>query len=267
MQFICPVCKGKLTRENNSLICENRHCFDFAKSGYVNFLLGSKGGNHGDNKLMATARREFLKKGYYQPLCDALVSTVKEYAFSGARVIDCGCGEGYYTNSICAQLPEIELCAFDISKDAVSLAARENRACEYAVASSFDIPIADASTDILLEVFSPFCRDEFSRILKKGGILISVIPLENHLFELKQAVYDKPYKNEPAPLELDGFELISAREVRYEFDLSDNSDIKNLFMMTPYYYKTGVKEQARLNTLQSLRISAEFLIIQYKKCD
>lgn len=267
MQFICPVCRQKLTRENNSLVCENRHCFDFSKSGYVNLLTGSKGGNHGDNKLMINARRSFLSKGFYKPLCDALVSTVSEFAFPGARVIDCGCGEGYYTNRIYREIPDIRLCAFDISKDAVFLASRDNRECEYAVASSFDIPVEDGSIDILTEIFSPFCRDEFTRILKTGGILISVIPLEDHLFELKQAVYDNPYRNEPAPLEMQGYSLVDKREVSYTIDLDDNSDIKNLFMMTPYYYKTGAIEQSRLNTLQSLSVSVRFLILIYKKCE
>lgn len=267
MQFICPVCNGKLIRENNSLVCANRHCFDYSKSGYVNLLSGAKGGNHGDNKLMANARRSFLKKGYYKPLCDALTKAVAKYAFNGAKVIDCGCGEGYYTNNIYQNVDGIELCAFDISKDTVALASRDNREVEYAVASSFSIPIRDESIDILLEVFSPFCKEEFSRILKSGGILISVIPLENHLYELKQAVYDEPYKNEPNSPKLDGYELIETVEIKYSFCPEDNSDIKNLFVMTPYYYKTGVKEQSRLNTLQGLDISAEFMIIIYKKCE
>ena len=63
--FICPVCKNELNKTGKSFICSNGHCFDMAKSGYVNLLLKSTGGNHGDNKLMVSARRDFLDKGYY----------------------------------------------------------------------------------------------------------------------------------------------------------------------------------------------------------
>ncbi len=267
MQFICPVCKEKFEKKGNSLVCVNGHCFDYAKSGYVNLLTGSKGGNHGDNRLMINARRGFLSKGYYEPLRNGIVRAVEDRAFEGAKVVDCGCGEGYYTNEIAKTANGIELCAFDISKDAVSLAARAGKSVEYAVASSFDIPLENESVDILIEVFSPFCKDEFERVLRKGGKMIMVIPLENHLFELKKAVYDEPYRNVPSPTGIDGFILENRQEIKYDIEIKSNEDIKNLFMMTPYYYKTGAKEQSRLNTLQTLSVKTEFLILSYKKCE
>ena len=63
--FICPVCKEKLYAQNKSLVCNNNHTFDIAKSGYVNLLLSKQAGKnvHGDNKLMVRARRDFLSKG------------------------------------------------------------------------------------------------------------------------------------------------------------------------------------------------------------
>ena len=83
--------------------------------------------------------------------------------------------------------------------------------------------------------------------------MLMVIPLENHLLELKQAVYDKVYKNEPSSFEIEGFKLLKSERVEYTADIACTEDIKNLFAMTPYYYKTGEKEQARLNTLQRLK--------------
>jgi len=44
-------------------LCENRHCFDIAKSGYVNLILSNKS-LHGDDKEMITARRTFLNSRY-----------------------------------------------------------------------------------------------------------------------------------------------------------------------------------------------------------
>ena len=46
-----------------------------------------------------------------------------------------------------------------------------------------------------VNIFSPEADDEFYRVLKTGGYLIRVIPLENHLLGLKTAIYDKPYLN------------------------------------------------------------------------
>ena len=98
--FICPVCKNELNKTGKSFICSNGHCFDMAKSGYVNLLLKSTGGNHGDNKLMVSSSRDFLDKGYYEPLREAIVKMCREFTATGDIIVDCGCGEGYYTSKI-----------------------------------------------------------------------------------------------------------------------------------------------------------------------
>ncbi len=264
MFFLCPVCKSELNKRDNSLYCLNGHCFDCHKSGYVNLLFRSSGGNHGDNKLMINARRDFLDKGYYKPFCDAAADAVKRYCKKDGVVLDCGCGEGYYTSAI-KENTDCEVFGFDISKYAVLTAAKRNREIKLAVASSFDIPFPDGGADVITEIFSPFCVGEFKRVLKSGGYMIMGIPLENHLYSLKQAVYDEPYKNETADFSIDGFELVENKEIKYKFELTGNEDIKNLFMMTPYYYKTGRNEQSRLNTLQVLSVEAEFSVLVYKK--
>ncbi len=265
MIFVCPKCGEKLERQGNSYKCPNGHSFDISKQGYVNLLLGSKGGNHGDNKLMAQARRNFLDKGYYKKFADALVNTAAEFSKPGDVLIDCGCGEGYYTSQISDSVNNISVAGFDISKNAAAIAAKRNKNVSFAVASSFSIPLEDSSADIALEIFSPHCEREFKRILKTGGLLIMAIPLENHLYSLKKAVYDNAYKNSVNGFEIDGFELIKNTEIKYSELIKSNEDIKNLFMMTPYYYKTGEKEQARLNTLQELCVELEFSITVYKK--
>ena len=65
--FVCPVCKKELVSNGKSFICENGHCFDISKFGYVNLLMSSKSSakRHGDDRLMVRARRDFLDKGYY----------------------------------------------------------------------------------------------------------------------------------------------------------------------------------------------------------
>ena len=88
--YICPVCGKSLEMAERSYVCGNRHCFDLARSGYVNLLISKHTAKtvHGDNKLMVQARRDFLDKGYYSPLCDKLCETVVQYSRNGNILLD-----------------------------------------------------------------------------------------------------------------------------------------------------------------------------------
>lgn len=129
--FICPVCKKPLVKNEKSYICENGHNFDIAKSGYVNLLTGSSRKNHGDNRLMTDSRREFLSKGYYEPLRRALCDTVQKYAAQKGNVLDCGCGEGYYTKAVADVLPHSSVFGTDISKDELTVAGKTRQKCRF----------------------------------------------------------------------------------------------------------------------------------------
>lgn len=268
--FICPVCSEKLEISGKSYICPNRHTFDMAKSGYVNLLPTNNSGSvHGDNKLMLRARRVFLEKGYYKPLCNAVCRTVAKYCDENSVILDAGCGEGYYTTAVKAIFDKsevaVEMYGIDISKDAVDMAAKRKCGINFAAASVFHIPVMSKSCDILLTMFAPYCGEEYSRVLKKDGIMIMAIPSENHLWELKSKIYDIPYKNEVKEYTLEGFEFIGAEKVSFTMKIPENSDIISLFSMTPYYYRTGKVEQQRLNNLEFLETQADFEILTYKK--
>ena len=267
--FICPICGEKLQLHDNTYSCQKNHCFDKAKSGYVNLLQSKHVGKavHGDNKLMVQARRNFLDKGYYSPLCTALCEAVAKY-FNGEILLDAGCGEGYYTSAIIDKFYQSKIDAkiagIDISKAAVEYSAKRCKGAEFAVASVFHIPAADASCDMLVTLFAPYCGEEYSRVLKKGGIMIMAIPSEDHLWELKQAIYDTPYKNEVKPYELEGFEFLGSQRITYTIDLASQEDINALFSMTPYYYRTGREQQERLSKLDSLSTKADFELLIYR---
>lgn len=269
--FICPVCGNELREEGSSLRCENAHSFDIARSGYVNLLLSqqAKSKHHGDDKTMVRARRDFLNKGYYRPLLDALSDAVKKYAQDGCVIFDAGCGECWYTANIFEYLAEnqidFELLAVDISKDALAAGAKRCRFLKLAVASVFRLPMKESSCDILTSVFAPCCGEEFARVLKKGGILIRVVPLERHLWSLKNVVYDSPYENQAEDLNLEKFELIEKLEIRKTIHLPNSEDITNVFMMTPYYYKTSAEDQKKLQNITELDTETEFGILTYRR--
>lgn len=270
-RFICPVCGKELHTDGKGLCCGNRHSFDLAKSGYVNLLLSQqqKAKRHGDDKRMVRARRDFLNKGYYNVLLEAILRAVGEHAGNGCRILDAGCGECWYTAKIYEHLTgghgKPEMLAVDISKDALAAGAKRNQDVEYAVASVFRLPVRDASCDLVLSIFAPFCGEEFARVLKDDGVLIRVVPLEKHLLRLKEAVYDRVYENKMERVCPEGFELLGQREIREKIHLSGNEDIRNVFTMTPYYYKTGTEDQEKLSRLSELDTEIEFGIITYRK--
>jgi 23S rRNA (guanine745-N1)-methyltransferase len=258
-QLICPVCGLPLTLEAKTYRCEKNHCFDCAKSGYVNLLPPAPGGKrHGDDKLMVAARRLFLNKGYYEPLRD----TVQQLAGQGHTILDVGCGEGYYTSALAENN---EVCGVDISKDALKLAAKRCPNSEFAVASIGNIPLSDGAADTIVNIFAPDSPTEYLRVLKSGGRLITALPMERHLFELKAAVYDEPYLNPAVVTRREGFTLTTSKELKYSITLSSTEDIDALFKMTPYYYKTSARDQAKLNDLDSLTVGLEFMICEYTK--
>ena len=91
--LVCPICGESLNKSENALKCQNNHCFDFAKEGYVNLLVGSKSGDKtGDSKESARARHAFLQKGYYSCLKNTIAEKMN------GTVLDICCGDGYYDN-------------------------------------------------------------------------------------------------------------------------------------------------------------------------
>lgn len=269
--FSCPVC-GKLLNEiDRTYRCTDNHCFDKAKQGYVNLLRSQKSSKkrHGDDSLMVKARQDFLEKGYYNDLCKELVDAVLRHSEKEVTLADLGCGECWYTAQIYKSLVENkkETCIFgiDISKQALIAGARRCKELKLAVASTADIPLPDESCDIVICVFAPYSESEVLRVLKRGGVFIKAFPLENHLFGLKNAIYDEPYKNEVDEGIYEGFEKVELIKTKNIINLDCNEDIINLFKMTPYYYKTSISDQQKLEKLDSLTTETEFGVAVYKK--
>ena len=261
--FVCPICKKPLSRKERSLLCENRHSYDISKKGHVNLLLSSKG-EHGDNKEMVAARRAFLEKGYYQHMRDAVQSTLLRYLPKGGTLLDSGCGEGYYTEAF-AKLPDFSVYGIDISSNAASLAAKKVGIKGVAVASAYSLPIADESCGALTNIFAPFSREEFLRILKPGGYLIDVIPAERHPFELKEAIYKTPYENKVQDTAIEGFRFLEKISTEKKVLLQSSEDIATLLKMTPYFYRTDKEGLEKAAALQKIAVSASFYLLVYQK--
>ena len=269
MKFVCPKCGEKLNIENGSAKCQNGHSYDRAKGGYYNLLLSQKGGIHGDNKEMVLARRAFLSEGYYAPLARYVAAQAMEYTPAFGSILDAGAGEGYYTDFVeCAIFDrdgKSDVSAFDISKDAVREIVKKNPRISLAVAGSYHMPLADGTIDTVINTFSPLALEETRRVLKIGGHFIMAIPGENHLFGLKRAIYDTPYKNVVADTTLEGFELIEDEPLTYQIKLDSPEAVRDLFMMTPYAYRTKPQDREKILALESLETEVDFRVFVYRK--
>ena len=198
--FACPICQENLTLVESSLKCNNRHSFDLAKFGYVNLAPQIKQSANYDKENFQN-RQQILEAGFYQAILE-VVSDLLSNSKNAKTILDIGCGEGFYSRKLQENHSEKTFYAFDISKDSVQIAAKSepNWAVNWFVGDLARLPIKDASMNILLDIFSPANYGEFRRVLSKDGILIKVIPTENHLKEIRQKVQDqltkKDYSNQ-----------------------------------------------------------------------
>ncbi len=262
--FRCTVCGAALTREEKTYCCPNGHCFDIAKEGYTYLLPVNQrhSKSPGDDKAMTAARSAFLNKGYYEFLRSALCDIALTYTRHAPAVLDVGCGEGYYTSAIWSILAnagkEPRMAGIDISKDMARHAAKQVKQAEIAVASAYHLPLEDGTVDLLLDCFSPLAEEEFRRVMKPGGHFLYVVPAADHLWEMKQVLYDRPYRNETKETPYEGFHYVTIARVRDRITLPCQEDIQALFGMTPYCWKTPRAGKERLAALDSLTTTAAF---------
>ena len=262
--FICPVCGRPLEASDKTLSCENKHAYDVARTGYV-YLLKPNEKNSvdpGDNKEMIAARVRVMGKGYYAALAQAAAEEIAPE--DPSLILDAGCGTGYTISELKKAFKDTECVGTDISKYAIDKAAKLYKDVDFAVASSKRLPLADESVDALFCAFAPVYEAEFLRVLKKSGLFLRVVPAENHLYKLKEFLYDTPRKNEEDERVFEAFALVKTRFVEGEFT-GDKEDVKALVKMTPYYYHTSEEILKKLESVEKLTVNTSFEMRVYIK--
>ena len=261
--FACPICQENLTLVESSLKCNNRHSFDLAKFGYVNLAPQIKQSANYDKENFQN-RQQILEAGFYQAILDA-VSDLLASSKTTTTILDIGCGEGFYSRKLQESHSEKTFYAFDISKDSVQIAAKSepNWAVNWFVGDLARLPIKDASMDILLDIFSPANYGEFRRVLSKDGILIKVIPTENHLKEIRQKVQDqltnKDYSNQDIKNHFqNNFTILSSKTASLTKTITADQ-LQALLSMTPLLFHI---DQSKIDwsQLTEITIEAEILV-------
>ena len=268
--LLCPVCGEALQEDEHGARCAAGHRFDRAREGYLYLLRSSKSGDAmGDPKAQARSRRDFLNRGYYAPLRDAMVELACSHAEAAAaagcgplELLDICCGEGYYTSAM-GVVPGVEAYGFDLGKEMVRLAAKRGCAT-YFVANMKAIPVPDGAFGICTHLFAPFNEREFARVLAPEGSLYTVVPGARHLFGLKEVLYDTPYLNDERLPQTEELELVGTQKITSHITLASQEDIEAVFQMTPYYYRTRPADRERLAGLDTLDTDIEFVIAEYR---
>ncbi len=261
--FACPICQENLTLVETSLKCDHRHSFDLAKFGYVNLAPQIKQSANYDKENFQN-RQQILEAGFYQAILEG-ISDLLAINPSAKTILDIGCGEGFYSRKLQEAHPDKTFYAFDISKDSVQIAAKSeiNWAVNWFVGDLARLPIKDASMDVLLDVFSPANYGEFRRVLSKDGILIKVIPTENHLKEIRQLAQDqltkKDYSNQDIKEHFQEHFSIQSSQIASLTKPITTEQRQALLSMTPLLFHV---DQSKIdwNQLTEITIEAEILV-------
>ena len=186
----CPNCFLPLAADPPlRLVCTGGHSFDVNKRGFLTVLRHA----HrfiGDSTEMLDARESFLDRGLYDDLCHTVAHLAA--AERPTRLLDIGCGSGFYLGAalraVAGPAGSAQALAMDLSPAAVQRTVRALPGVHGLVADVWEpLPLADACTDVILNVFAPRNPAEFRRVLSPDGLLIVVIPRPDHLEELRAA--------------------------------------------------------------------------------
>ena len=258
--FTCPICAAPLERGERAYACPNGHAYDKAREGYVHLLPANKKHSKapGDDKGMAEARRRFLSGEYYGHLLAALCALGAEYAPPGEAVLDSGCGEGYYTAGLWEALGRPPLAGIDLSKPSASSpgGCRREPAVPPPTICLWRMPRWGwCSTASLAPTF---------RRRSSWRAPLYVVPAADHLWELKQVLYDQPYRNREEDVPYEGFSYERVEPVEAVVDVAGET-LRDLFQMTPITGRLPQEGAERLAALDGLRVRASFRVHVFRR--
>ncbi len=278
----CPVCREALLRAASGYQCANKHSFDAARQGYVNFLLAHKKHSKepGDSREMIESRRRFLDRGVYNRVSDGINGAVADDLGRPERgrpftILDAGCGEGFYLKRLKESLAQrpgtpcpVDYYGVDISKVAVRQATQRDKTMNWFVASIVDLPFAPGALDIVLNVFSLADFAEFSRILRASGKLVIASPGPRHLNGLREIIYPvaREHAGSTRAEQARGlFSLADEKRINYQLELQSSQEIMDLLAMTPYFWNIDLNTKSKVEALDRLALDVDVLISVFKK--
>jgi len=181
-------CALPLTRDGSKLACPSKHSFDRAREGYWNLLQpqDKRSVAPGDRDQATDARRRWLGRGFADGLVEVLREVVARSGALPAGAVDVGCGEGTLTAKVFKGATSI--CGVDLSRRAVTLAARKEPRFTWLVANADRaLPFADGSVPLAVSIFGRRPAAELARVIAPAGTVVVVLPGPDDLMELRRA--------------------------------------------------------------------------------
>ena len=264
----CPLDGGPLRLDGHSLACEQGHRFDIAKEGYANLLpvqfKNSK--DPGDSKEMVANRRLVLDSHAYAPIAQGLAGQICELTagLDRFRLLDAGCGEGYYPAQIAQHLrvrkPDLDLCVMglDVSKWAVRAAAKKYKDLVWFVGTNRHLPLIKGDLDLITCLFGFPVWQHWADMQSDGQMVLMVDPARDHLRELREVIYEDVRFHDAPSLETAeqaGYRLISQTEIQAISHLQGQELISNLVGMTPHAHRMGEPGRQALAALNQIDVT------------
>jgi 23S rRNA (guanine745-N1)-methyltransferase len=231
----CPHCGLGLDQAERRLHCASGHSFDLARQGYAPLLAKGANTTTGDTADQVAARESFLATGAYDPLMEAVARAAATDA--PGVVVEPGCGTGRYAAVALDAAPGREGIGLDTSKYALRRAARTHERLAAILADAWTgLPVRDGAAAAVLNVFAPRQIGELARILHPDGVLVVLIPREDHLRELVERLdllrVDPGKSRRTADLLDTSFRAESVDELRYAIAL-ERQAVVDLVSMGP----------------------------------
>ncbi|HEX7119866.1 MAG TPA: hypothetical protein VF212_13830 [Longimicrobiales bacterium] len=157
----------------------------------------------------------------------------------------------------------------DVSRDALRRAARAYPAVRFFRNDvKHRICLADASVDVLLDVFAPRNPAEFARVVRRRGLLLVAIPNERHLAELRTELPllgIEPDKRERVAAQLGAaFRSVGEDVLEYRTEMTGD-DVADLLRMTPNYWHLGEAELARAAELPPRAVTVAVTVLAFRR--
>ena len=262
--YACPICgtRMKITKSGR-FICKKEHTFDVSKKGYINLINETKKTNY--NKELFESRKEILNQGFYLPIAEEINNIVRDFTvkqhLESINLLDVGCGEGYYSFHL-SQEENLNLFAFDISKEAIALATDYPAEINWCIADLSNLPFKERSMDILLDVLTPANYKEFKRVLKNQGLLIKVVPGDEYLKEIRALVsgqlQSKSYSNKDTVEYTEShMRLLGKKKICYTMPVN-KQQVMDFVKMTPMTSQVDIK-RLDISKIKEITISMELI--------
>ncbi len=128
-----------------------------------------------------------------------LIDRLDWIAFVPDAVLDLGCATGHAARALGTRWPKARIIAMDFAAGMLREAARHDKdgRCEYLCADALELPLPDASIDLLFSnLMLPWCDDldaalvEIARVLRPRGLLTFTTFGPDTLIELHEAWHE-----------------------------------------------------------------------------